>query len=283
MIIQQALLSAVKKMQRTKSDSPHLDAEVLLAFVVRRNRAYVLSHHDRTLTARQAKKFMANVSRRLTGLPIAYLTGQKEFYGLNFFVDKNVLVPRPETELLVETALRAARHLPTTNGRAPSVIADIGTGSGCIAITLSKYLPSAKLMAVDISEKALAVAQKNARLHKAISKITFIKGDLLRPLILKKNKCDMLVANLPYLTNAEIKNVKHEPKTALYGGKMGVEPIERLLMQSTEVLNDSGIILLEISPTQVKVVDYLAEKHLPGKRVTFIKDLSGRDRVVQIG
>lgn len=282
MTIQQALLSAIKKLQKKKIDSPHLDAEVLLAFILNKTRSYLLAHHQQNVTARQLKKYSALISRRQHHVPTAYLTNQKEFYGLNFYVSTDVLVPRPETEVLVEETIKCARQLHQTISYKPLAICDVGTGSGCIAITLAKYLPHAKITATDISEKALTVAKKNARTHKVLKKIRFLAGDLLRPLILKKIKCDIIVANPPYLTRAEIKNVRHEPKMALYGGKMGMEVIERLLMQSTEVLNENGVILLEISPTQTKLVDFIVEQQLPGRKVTFIKDLNGRNRVVKI-
>jgi release factor glutamine methyltransferase len=243
MTIQQAMLSAIKKLQKVKNPSPHLEAEVLLSF-------------------------------------IAYLTGHKEFYGLDFIINKNVLIPRPETELLVEETIKTSRQLAALNK--PQAICDIGTGSGCLAIALAKYLPEAKIYATDISKKALSLAKKNARTHKVLKKVNFMRGDLLRPLILKKIKVNIITANLPYLTHDELLDVRHEPKTALFGGKMGIELIERLLMQSPAVLNPCGTILLEIAPTQTKLIDYIVEQHLPGKKVSFIKDLAGRDRVVKI-
>lgn len=279
MIIQQALLSAIKKLQKTKDASPHLDAEVLLAFVLKKPKEYLMTNPAKKITSSQQKKFSALIVRRQRNIPIPYLTGSKEFYGLNFKINSEVLVPRPETELLVEEAIKIIRQKSPENR---IDVIEVGTGSGCIAITLAKYLPSAKISASDISEKALKTAIKNARLHKVFNKIKFLQGDLLRPIMLKKKNVDIIIANLPYLTNKEISGVRHEPKVALYGGKMGVELIERLLIQSTEVLNPNGIILLEISPTQSKLIDFIIEQQLPGKKVTFFKDLSGRDRVVKI-
>ena len=296
MTIQKALLSAVKKLQHTQNTahntqntSPHLDAEVLLAFVLKKPKGYLLSHQGKNLTPSHLKKFNFLILRRQRGKPISYLTNHKEFYKLDFYISENVLIPRPETETLVEEAIKCTRHLQKTINRKPLTIYDIGTGSGCIAITLAKYLPDIKVMATDISEKALAVAKKNAKQHKVLRKIKFIKGDLLKSLI-KKSKApkhkaqytDLIVANLPYLTKDELQNIRHEPKQALYGGKMGLELIERLITQAEQVLNPKGIILLEISPAQVKYIEYLVEQHLPSKRVFFIKDLGERDRVARI-
>lgn len=279
MTIQQAMLSAITKLQTLKDASPHLDAEVLLSFTMKKQKTFILTNPDKKLSAIQQKKFNGLIARRKNGIPVAYLIGQKEFYGMNFFINSNVLVPRPDTETLIESAIHAVRQQTPDK---KTVIADIGTGSGCIAITLAKYLPQVKIIATDISPQAIDIAKKNARRQKVYNKIRFIEGDLLHPLILKKIKCDIMVANLPYLTSTELKNVRHEPKAALYGGKMGVELIERLLIQSSAILNPGSIILLEISPTQVKLVDFIIEQQLSGKKVSFIKDLNGRDRVVKI-
>ena len=251
-----------------------------MSFVLNKPKAWLLTNGHKKLSPLQQKKFNNLINRRRNDVPIAYLTGHKEFYGLDFIINKNVLIPRPETELLIEETIKIVRQLATRNK--PIAIGDIGTGSGCIAVTLAKYLPAVKIMASDISKGALQTAQKNARQHQVLKKIRFMAGDMLRPFISKKIKCDIIAANLPYLTYDELKNVKYEPKTALSGGKMGIESIERLLMQSTEVLNENGIILLEISPTQTKMIDFIVEQQLPNKKVMFIKDLSGRDRVVKI-
>lgn len=292
MTIQKALLSAVKKLQRTQdtvrntqNTSPHLDAEVLLAFILKQPKSYLLSHQAKELTHSQLNKFNSLISQRQRQIPTAYLTNHKEFYNLDFYITEQVLIPRPETETLVEEAIKCARHLQKTINHQPLTIIDIGTGSGCIAVTLAKYLPDIKIIATDISEKVLAVAKKNAKKHKVSARITFKKGDLLKPLLKKTEQppvIDILVANLPYLIQDELANVRHEPKQALYGGKMGLELIERIISQAEQVLNPKGVILLEISPTQVKTVDYLVEQHLPDKRVFFIKDLGERDRVARI-
>ncbi len=280
MTIQQALLSARQKLKEVKNTSPHLEAEVLLSFVLNKSKSYLLTNQQKKLSPEQQKKFLNLINRRRHDIPMAYLTGRKEFYGLDFSINDNVLIPRPETESLVEETIKIARQLG--QGHAPKTICDIGTGSGCIAITLAKYLPEVKIFATDISKKALILAKKNAKTLKVVKKINFLEGDLLQPLILKKIKCDIITANLPYLTRDELPGVRHEPKTALFGGKMGIELIERLLIQSPEVLNPGGVILLEISPTQRKLVDFIVEQQLPEKKVVFIKDLSEKDRVAKV-
>lgn len=249
-----------------------------------------MSHQDQNITRNQHVRFNKLIAQRKRGMPVAYLTGSREFYKLDFFVTKDTLVPRPETEILVEQAIKTVREkhkqLPD---KKKLLIADIGTGTGCIAITLAKYLPNVRVIAVDISPKALLVAKKNAKKHVVLKSTTFIKGDLLFPFIKKKVKevkkqatPDVVVANLPYLTVNELHNVSHEPRQALDGGKLGLEYIEQLLMQAAESLPIETTILLEIAPTQTKAVDYMVEQHMPTKKVSFVKDLAGLDRVAVI-
>lgn len=288
MNIQQALISSIKKLRASASPSAHLDAEVLLSYILKKPRGYLLAHQEQKLTATQTKKFKSLISRRQKGIPIPYLTNHQEFYSLDFFVDQRVMIPRPETELLIEEVVKHARliyHKLYAISHKPIIIADIGTGSGCIAVTLVKYLPNVKIYATDISEKALAVAKINAKKHKVLKRIKFLKGDLLSPLgrlrSLDRN-IDILVANLPYLTRDELANVPHEPKQALYGGKLGLEIVERLLIQAPKYLKPEGKIFLEISPTQTKALEYIVEQQLPGRKVEFKKDLAGRDRVAVV-
>ncbi|MFA5051786.1 MAG: peptide chain release factor N(5)-glutamine methyltransferase [Patescibacteria group bacterium] len=281
MNIQQTLLSAITKLRKAKADSANLDAEVLLASVLKKPRTFLHSHPEQKVTTGQRRKFANLVSRRLRGTPVAYLTGQKEFYRLNFLVDKNVLIPRPDTEVLVEEAIHIGRAMSKATPDRKTTVVDVGTGSGCIAISLAKYLPWIKLYMTDISEKALAVAKKNAKLHKMTKKITFVKGDLLSPLP-KKTQYDLICANLPYLTSNETKNLPHEPKLALHGGKLGLELLDRLIQQLPKRLAPGGMALLELAPNQVKAIDYFVERSLPDKKVQFIKDLAGRDRVAKI-
>jgi len=279
MTIQQALLSAIKKLRTKKIEAPALDVEVILMHLIKKPKTYLHSHLEKKLTAFQIKKFNSLISKRQRGTPVAYLTNHKEFYGLDFFITKDVLIPRPETELLIEQIIKTARQLHKETNES-LIIADIGTGSGNMAITLAKYLPFAKLIATDISAEAIKVAKKNARQHKVLKRITFKKGDLLKPL--KKSKPNIIVANLPYLTKDELVNVRHEPKQALHGGKMGLELIQKLLSQTPKILARQGVILLEISPTQVKAVDYFVEQHLPDKKINIAKDLTDRERVIKI-
>ena len=296
MTIQKTLISAVKKLRRKSLPAAHLEAEVLLSTVLNKPRGYLLANQKKEITPNQFKKFNSLMARRQKGTPIPYLTNHQEFYGLDFFVDKRVLIPRPETELLIEEVIKRSRIAAVSAPR--PIIADIGAGSGCIAVTLAKYLPNAKIYAADISAKALTVAKINAKKHKVSKRIKFLKGDLLSPFQRGSHRAllepepsrrlarwpalDIIVANLPYLTHDELANVPHEPRQSLYGGKLGLEIIERLLIQTPKYLKPEGKIFLEISPTQIKALEYIVEQQLPGKKVEFKKDLAGRDRVAMV-
>ena len=278
MDIQKALLSAKQKIDKHNPSESQLDAEVLLAYVMKKPKSYLMANLDKKLTPAQSVKFKKMVEKRKKGTPVAYLTKHREFYGLEFYVDENVLIPRPDTEILIEEVIKKARFLNQSMDKNETLtIVDIGTGSGCIAITLAKYLPYAKIIATDISEPALKVAQKNARTHKVLKKINFRKGNLLKP-VSKKEDIDIIVANLPYLNKKELVNVPKEPKLALYGGKMGLELLDELFIQLTE-LEKTPTIILEIAPQQFKAIDYFAEQKLNKKMHEPVKDLAGRDRV----
>lgn len=240
----------------------------LLAYVLKKPTAYLIAHPATQLTPSQQTTFLALAARRRRGVPFAYLTGRQGFYGLDFSVSEAVLIPRPETEQLVDWVLS---HV---DRREKMTIADIGTGSGCIAVTLAKFLPAATILASDVSAEALLVAKKNARAHGVNSRIIFRQGSLLSTLKLTE-KADVVVANLPYLTKLQLKNVPYEPTLALHGGTRGLELVEKLIQQITE----RGIAraILEIDPAQER---WLAahEDRTSNYTLTFLKDLSARVR-----
>lgn len=276
MTIREILKKSEQKIKNKKIASASLDAEVLLSFVLKKPRSYLYIWPDKTITKKQETRFRRLVACRLKGEPIAYLIKNKEFYGLNFYVDKNALIPRPETECLVEEILK---YLRIANRKSRIAIADIGTGSGCLAITLKKYYPKAKIYASDISETALAVAKKNAKNHKI--KIFFKQGNLLEPF--KKTKFDIIVSNLPYLTPQQMKNktIQAEPRSALFGGKDGLTYYQELLNQIKRCKH-KPLIFLEIDPGQTKAIKKIIGKNLPDVSGEIKKDLAGKDRVVII-
>jgi release factor glutamine methyltransferase len=280
--------------RRIPGDAPRLEAEALLAHILGRPRGWLLAHPETRLSARECAEYEAALARLADGEPLAYLTGRREFFGLDFLVNPHVLVPRPETELLVETALSAcgisspASHaLP--NGdfelRIPNGglrVADIGTGCGCIAVTLAARLPGAQVIAADISPQALEVARQNAARHAVLERIEFRQGDLLGALA---GPVDLLCANLPYIDRAELADLevaRHEPRLALDGGPGGLEVVRRLLAEASRFVNPGGLVLVEIGASQGAAAAALGRAAFPGAAVTVHKDLASLDRLLVI-
>jgi release factor glutamine methyltransferase len=266
------------------SDTPRLDAELLLAHVLGWSRARVLAEGQQPLSAAQHAALRELVARRAALEPVAYLVGHKEFYGLDFAVDRRVLVPRPETELLVDLALQEARRR-TGHGQAADrhrlSIADIGTGSGCIAVALAVHLPEAQIYASDLSRAALEVAQRNIARHGVGDRVRLLEGDLLDPL---PEPVDIIVSNPPYTVLSAISaGVRHhEPHLALDGGPEGLAIVRRLLAQAPGKLRPGGAVLLEIGATQGPAVLELARGYFPTAQIGVHQDLAGLDRVVTI-
>lgn len=279
MNIRNALSVATKSLMNKKvlKASTSIDAEILLSYILKKPKEYLYTYPEKNLTKSQCARFFLLIRRRLKYEPIAYMVDKKEFYGRKFFVNKNVLIPRPATESLVEEVIHYCQ-MSNVNGKLS--IADIGTGSGCIAITLAKEIPRATIYATDISAKALHVAKKNAKTHSA--KIAFYKGNLLEPL--KKKKIDIIVANLPYL-NFKEKNVykkilKYEPQLALYAKHGGIIYYKKLFQQINQYKIIPMIILCEISPKQKLKMEILTKKYLPSYNIQFKKDYSRYLRLV---
>jgi release factor glutamine methyltransferase len=238
---------------------------------------FLVAHRDRALTGEQEQKYRRLIERAGQKEPVPYLVGQAPFYGLEFIVNPAVLIPRPETEQLVEAAVHWA------NVRRPWRIADIGTGSGCIAVTLALHLPQSRVDAVDISAEALAVAQQNAQRH-APGRIHFHLGHLLTPLL---HQPDLITANLPYVADGEWTmlddGVKlYEPAVALRGGPDGLDLIRQLLQQATSKLNPGGAIFLEVGWRQGPAAQHLAQTYFPTAQIDLMADYAGHDRIVAI-
>jgi release factor glutamine methyltransferase len=285
MTIKEALQFATKQLQKTSS-TPALDAEVLLAYVLKKDRAFLFAYPDKSISRNQYKRYQKLINRRKNAEPIAYLRHSKEFFGLDFYVDERVLIPRPETETLIEFVLESTMKKKWTNFKLK--ICDVGTGSGCIAITLAKKLPLAQIYATDISKKALAVAKINAIKHKVQKQIKFFCGDLLSP-ISKNIKFDIIVANLPYLTIDQLKVTEkeiqlYEPKIALLAGKEETTLYNRLLKQIPSYIKEKGLVFLEIDPKfKNKFIKKItSEFKIARKNITIRKDLSSNDRVIRL-
>jgi release factor glutamine methyltransferase len=278
----EAIRAARQRFQAVGIETPRLDAEVLLGHVLNVDRAWLMAHPEATLTSEQAAHFERLVQAREARRPVAYLIGQREFYGLTFAVDERVLIPRPETELLVERAIELVRAWHDRHARWPHVV-DIGTGSGAIVVSLAVALPAlSDLNAVDISSEALVVAQANASRHGVADHIRFWRGDLLTPL---DAPVDMVVANLPYIEADAIPmlapEVQQEPQGALDGGPDGLDPFRRLFAQVPTCVTPGGVLLLEIGEGQAKALTVLAHRLRP-ERVVVHPDLAGLDRILEI-
>jgi len=220
------------------------------------------------------------IQRRMSHEPTAYITGHKEFFSIDFEVSPGTLIPRPDTELLVERAI----ELANTAFPQSCLIADVGTGCGAIAIALALHLPQAKIYATEISAAALEVTESNCRKHKVGDRVSLLQGDLLEPL---PEPVQLIVANLPYISELELAKLPleismFEPQLALAGGTDGLRQIERLLSQARGKLLNGGAVLLEIGYDQGSAVKDLTQKYLPTAKVSVVTDLSGLDRVVTI-
>lgn len=276
--VDQALAWARDQWRDTPGTEP-LDAGVLLAHVLDRPRTALLAHPEMPLTDEQAAQFATLVKRRAAGTPIAYLIGRHPFYDRDFLVTPDVLIPRPETEHLIDAALAWAR------GRVVLRVADIGTGSGAIAVTLAAHLPDAHVHAVDCSPAALDVARQNAERAGVGGRITFHQGDLLAPLLAQGEPLDLIAANLPYIPTADLAALdvaRHEPVLALDGGPDGLDAIRRLLTQAPRVLAANGLILLEIGAGQGEAAAGLAREQFPGAEIAVLHDYAGHDRVLRV-
>ena len=261
-----------------KSGSPdsRLEAEILLRHVLKIDRATMFSNLENILDSKQENDIAELVQRRLANEPLSYITGTREFYSLDFQITSDVLIPRQETETLVDEVIKIAKENPLK-------IVDVGTGSGAIAIALAVNLPLAKIIATDISVDALHVAESNTKMNDVFSRINLKQGNLLDVL---DEKVDVIVSNPPYIPSNQIEHlqpeVKKEPHIALDGGSDGLEYIRKLIGNCSEKLNNNGHIFIEIDPSQSEEVLKIADTNFPDARTAIIKDLSQNNRVLSI-
>ena len=264
------------------ADSPRLDAEVLLSHARGCSRIELYTAFEEEAAEPLREAFRDLVRRRAGGTPVAYLVGQREFFSLSFQVTPDVLIPRPESELLVVRALDLAK---SQAGEAVLRIADVGTGSGVLAVCCAKHLPNCQVTAIDISSAALEVTQTNAERHSVAQRIEFVASDLFaeRP---AQPEYDIIISNPPYIATSELVGLDtdvrdHEPQLALDGGEQGIEVIERLIPQSIERLKPGGWLLMEVSPVNAALVERMIESNSSLTRHDTIADLAGHPRVVQ--
>ena len=281
MDIQRLLNKGATRLQKSGIPIPSLDAEVLLGFVLKKDRTYLLAHREETVSRKTHKRFERLLKRREQNEPVAYLTGTQEFYSRDFAVTHSVLIPRPKTEVLIEEALNRIPHSSRIH------VADIGTGCGNIAITIACERPRVHVYATDISTRALAVARKNAQRHHVKKRISFLHGNLLQPLA--RMSPDILLANLPYVpahrkfrTAAE-RATRHEPAAAQYGtssNRSGYEVLLRFLHSLRKRKNQPRLIFLEYGPDQHKTLRQAAEELLPNYSWKLVAPLQGTPRVL---
>ena len=257
-----------------------LEAEVMVMNVMRMPRQDLFAHQEDEATTQHEQDIQGILDRRRTREPLAYILGYREFYGINLLVNPDVMVPRPETETMVEHALFMALMGMES---AQLVIADVGTGTGAIAINLAIHIPAARIYAVDLTDPVLNVASYNIHSHNVADRVTLCQGDLLAPV---PEKVDLVVANLPYIPTERIHTlqpeVQWEPRAALDGGKDGLDLVRGMMSQATAKLNDQGIILLELDPEQMPVASEIALQHFPEANVTIEQDLARQDRILVV-
>ncbi len=255
-----------------------LEAEVMVMNVMRMPRQDLFAHQEDEATVQHEQDIGGILERRRTREPMAYILGYREFYGISLLVNADVLIPRPETESMVEHAL-----FMSIMGMESSqlVIADVGTGTGAIAINLAIHLPAARIYAVDVTDPVLNVASYNIRSHNVSDRVTLCQGDLLEPV---PEPVDLVVANLPYIPTGRIPTlqpeVQWEPKAALDGGGDGLDLVRRLLAQAATRLKEQGIILLELDPEQMTAATEIARQHFPDASISVEQDLARQDRIL---
>jgi release factor glutamine methyltransferase len=275
--LKKTLTAAITRLTAEHVPSPRMNAELLLMFTLNCDRAYLYAHPERELSADEQTRYDAALAERARGVPAQYITGHQEFWGMDLIVTPAVLIPRPETEHVIETVL----DLAAVRKALPLRIADVGTGSGCIVLALAKELPQAEIHATDISAAALEVARANTARHQLESRVQFREADLLAGF--EKDSFDFIVTNPPYVGESEEDQVqlevrKFEPRSAVFAGHTGVEVIARLIPQAYAALKPGGWLVMEISGTIVEEVKGLLRDW---KDLLIRTDLQSIPRVVQ--
>ena len=280
--LREVLLAGARQLIDAGIDTARLDAEALMCHALGMGKAELYRDLDAELKPEHERRFRELLRRRTRREPIAYITGQKEFWSMDYRVTPDVLIPRPETELLVEVALKRSK---LCGGAAPVKILDLGTGSGAIAIALAKELPAARIAAVDVSTAALEVARRNSARHGVAGRIRFLHGNLFEPIAAKRQTFDLIVSNPPYIRSGELSDLspevrRWEPIAALDGGIDGLDYYRRIIAEAHRYLEARGHIILEISADMGNAVtDLFACAGCYALAFTY-QDYAGRDRVI---
>lgn len=260
-----------------RTTTPFLEAQVLAAYVLGTTKEWVIAHSDKTITPQENKRLSQTLDELASGVPLAYITGRTEFFGLPFQVTPDVLIPRPETELLVENAINWLNRNSETR-----FALEIGTGSGCIAIAIAKHSPNLQLIATDRFWLPLAVAQENIRFHNLQDRIALLQADLLQGI---RGQFDLLIANPPYIPTKTLSNLqvaRNEPLTALDGGEDGLFFIREIIRNAPQILKPGAMILLEVEETLGSLIQELAIQSLPSSSLDLLPDYAGCPRVLKI-
>jgi release factor glutamine methyltransferase len=281
--IAETILQGAHRLRQAGVPEARREAGSLVAHVIGRDRSFILSHADDAIDEQQAERFHQYLERRAQGEPLQYITGLQEFFGLEFEVTKDVLIPRPETELLIETALKLVA------GTADLLICDVGTGSGCIVITLLHELKQARAIAIDISPATLLIAQRNAARHRVIERVEFLRSDCFAGLNLREpgqSSFDLITSNPPYVEESAIAGLQREvrdfePRLALAAGADGLDIIRRLLVEAPGYLKTDGHFLFEIGFNQAEAVEQLLDPKI-WSLIDIFKDLQGIPRTVAL-
>lgn len=289
--VRAALKEGMAQLRAHDVPSYTLAAELLLMCAMDRDRTWLYTHPEAELNASGAREYFALIARRAAGEPTQYLTSKQEFWGLEFEVNRDVLIPRPETEHVIEVALErlGARgikiNMRTGEPSPPLRIADGGTGSGCLTVALAHELPHAEIFATDISAAALEVARRNAARHSVSSRVHFFEGDLLGPVSASPGSFDLIVSNPPYVAQDDAPTLarevrEHEPHTALFGGPSGIEIYDRLIKQAGELLRSGGVLVLELGYNSAQHVRAILVEQRNWVNVSVTNDLAGIPRVL---
>lgn len=276
MTIKELLNQGIIMLKNEDVDGPKNKARAILQHTLKKSKEYTIIYDRNEVTKQERENYVKNIKRLISGEPLQYITGVQEFMKLNFIVNKDVLIPQPDTEILVEEVIKIANKMENP------IILDLCTGSGAIAVSLAKNIPNVKIIATDISKKALEIAKYNAKLNGVLNSIDFIESNLYNKI--KNIKFDVIVSNPPYIATSEIqklpKDVRQEPVIALDGGKDGLDFYRKIYDKGNEFLNRQGYICVEIGYNQREAVKKIIEKKQRYVETYCIKDLCENDRVI---
>lgn len=276
MTIKQALNKGMVMLKSNRVDSPKLKARLLLQYVLKLKREQIIIYDNMEITKQQEKEYVQKIQKLIKGVPLQHITNIQEFMKMNFYVNKDVLIPRPDTEILVEEVIKIGKE------KRNPVILDLCTGSGAIAVAIAKYLADAKIYASDISKKALKIAQINAKNNDVANKIEFINSDLFQEM--KEMKFDIIVSNPPYIRTSEIKmldeEVQNEPILALDGGKDGLDFYRKIVEEAYSHLKYESYLCLEIGYNQKEEVTEIIKNAKVYSKTYCKKDLYANDRII---